>query len=69
MYIAAIGNVNVAARAMPDFLRDDQLRDMDVLVVDQGGAKDIVFDVEAKVAGTMFGIRDGAVNVNLYIKH
>jgi hypothetical protein len=67
IYIAVVGDVNLVARVVPDFLWDDRLQDTDVLVVGHGGAKEIVLDVEAKVAGTVFGIRDGAVYMNFYV--
>ena len=42
------------------------MRDTDVLVVGHGGAKEIVLDVEAEVAGTVFGIRYGAVYMDFW---
>jgi hypothetical protein len=56
IYIAVGGNGDVIARVVPDFLWDDGLWDLHILVVGHGCAENIVFDVEPQVAGAMLCI-------------
>ena len=60
---------DVAAWIIPHFLGNHIWEDADVLVVLHGHAKVEVFDVDAKVASTSVGIRDGAIYVELRIEH
>ena len=48
---------------VPDLLRNDGGSGAYVLVVCHGCAEVEIFDVEAKAAGAVFGIRNGAVDV------
>ena len=54
---------NVATVIVPDLLRNDGGSDAYVLEVCHGCAEVESFDVEAKVAGAVFGIENGAVDV------
>ena len=54
---------------IPHFLGKHIWEDTDVLVVLHGHAKVEVFDVDAEVSGTFLGIVDGAIYVELGIKH
>jgi hypothetical protein len=67
--VAAMGNRDVVLRVVPPFLGDDGRADSDVLVVAHGGAKVVIFNVKAKVAGAFASIGDGAVDVDLGVQH
>ena len=67
--IAVVGDVDVIAWVVPDLLGDDGLGDAHVLKIGHGGAEKVVFDIETEVAGAVFGIRNGAVDMELGVEH
>ena len=62
-------NGDVVAWIIPHLLGNHLWEDVDVLVLLHGSAKLEVFDIDAEVAGTFVGIGDGAIYVELGIKH
>ena len=54
---------------VPCFLWDDGVGDADVLEASHRRAEVVVLDVEAKVAGAVFGIGSGAVAVYFGVEH
>ena len=67
--IAVVGYVYLVFWVVPNFLGDDGWVHPHVLEVLHGGAEVIFFYIQAQVAGSMFGIGDGAVDVDLGIQH
>ena len=61
--VAIAGDGNVVTVIIPDLLRNDGGLDAYVLEVCHGCAEVKIFDVEAKIAGIVSGIRNGAVDV------
>jgi hypothetical protein len=67
--VAVIGNGNGVAVIVPDFFWNDGWTDSYVLEVRHGRAEVEVFDVEAEVAGSAFGIGICTVDVELGVEH
>ena len=61
--VAVAGDGNGAAVIVPDFFRNDGWADSYVLEVRHGCSEVEVFNVEAEVAGSIFGIRNRTVDV------
>ena len=61
--VAVAGNGNGVAVIVSDFFRNDGWADSYVLEVRHGSSEVEVLDVEAKVAGSVFGIRNCNVDV------
>jgi hypothetical protein len=54
---------------VPDFLWNDGWWDVDVLEECHWGAKTAILDIEAKVAGAVVGVRNGAVDGCFVVEH
>jgi hypothetical protein len=54
---------------VPDFLWNDRWWDVDVLKECHRGAKTAILDIEAKVAGAVVGVRNGAVDGCFVVEH
>ncbi len=67
--VAVVGDVHVVAWIVPDFLGNAPGWNAHALVVFHWSSKIVVLDINAHVAGAMFGIGDGAVDVELCIHH
>ena len=67
--VAAVGDVDVVVWIVPDFLGNAPGWDVHVLLVGHRGTKIIVLDIDAHVAGAMFGIGNGTVDVYLGCEH
>jgi hypothetical protein len=63
------GDLDVVAVIVPDFLWNDGRLDTHVLEIGHGGSEEIVFDVETKVTGAVFGVRNCAVEVEFGVEH
>jgi hypothetical protein len=61
--VAVAGDGNGVAVIVPDYFRNDGWADSYVLEVRHGSSEVDVFDVEAEVAGSVFGIRNRTVDV------
>jgi hypothetical protein len=67
--VAVTGDGNGVAVIAPDFFWNDGWADSYVLEVRHGRSEVEVFDVEAEVAGSVFGIRNCTVDVELGVEH
>ena len=66
---AVVGDVDGVGRIVPDFLGNAPGRDVHVLVLGHRGTQIIILDIDAHVAGAIFGIRDCAIDVDFGGKH